>query len=134
MSKLVLIRHGQSVWNKQNLFTGWVDVDLSAEGEQEARKAAVALDGLDFDVVFTSELQRAIRTADLLLDEMHLEQPETIRAWQLNERFYGALTGQNKDDARRQFGEEQVHIWRRSFDVNPPGGESLKDTAARSIP
>lgn len=134
MSELVLIRHGESTWNKANLFTGWVDVPLSDRGEEEARKAAAALAGHRFDVVFTSELERAIQTADILLREMGHPPVETIRAWQINERFYGALIGRNKDDARREFGADQVHTWRRSYDVNPPGGESLADTAARSIP
>lgn len=134
MADLVLVRHGQSVWNLENLFTGWVDVGLSEKGEDEARRAGSSMRGRHFDVVFTSTLRRAIDTADLILAEMAHPEVETVRSWEINERFYGRLTGLDKDEARRQFGEEQVHIWRRSYDVNPPGGESLADTAARSIP
>lgn len=134
MSELVLIRHGQSTWNLENLFTGWVDVALSAQGEVEAMEAGKRLGDRRFDVVFTSTLRRACETASLLLAEMSHPHVETVRAWELNERYYGRLTGLNKDSAREEFGEEQVHIWRRSYDVPPPGGESLADTAARSIP
>ncbi|MCC7077290.1 MAG: 2,3-bisphosphoglycerate-dependent phosphoglycerate mutase [Acidimicrobiia bacterium] len=134
MSDLVLIRHGQSVWNLENLFTGWVDVGLSEQGEDEAKKAGAMLRGRRFDVVFTSMLKRAVDTADMILAEMGHPPVETIRAWEINERYYGRLTGMNKDGARREFGEDQVHVWRRSYDVCPPGGESLADTAARSIP
>lgn len=134
MSELVLIRHGQSTWNLENLFTGWVDVALSPQGEVEAMEAGKSLGTRRFDVVFTSTLRRACETASLLLAEMNHPHVETVRSWELNERYYGRLTGLNKDSAREEFGEEQVHIWRRSYDVPPPGGESLADTAARSIP
>lgn len=134
MAELVLVRHGQSVWNLENLFTGWVDVGLSEQGSDEAHKAGAALRGRRFDVVFTSTLRRAIDTADIMLAEMEHPSVETIRSWKINERFYGRLTGMNKDSARENFGAGQVHIWRRSYDVCPPGGESLADTAARSIP
>ena len=134
MAELILVRHGQSTWNQDNLFTGWVDCPLSEQGESEARRAGQLLAGREFDVVFTSTLVRAIRTADLILDELDVGQVETIRSWQINERYYGRLTGRDKDQARAEFGEEQVHIWRRSYDISPPGGESLADTAARSIP
>lgn len=134
MSELVLIRHGQSTWNLENLFTGWVDVALSPRGEVEAMEAGKKLGERRFDVVFTSTLRRARETASLLLAEMNHPLVETVRSWELNERYYGRLTGLNKDAAREEFGEEQVHIWRRSYDVPPPGGESLADTAARSIP
>lgn len=134
MSELVLLRHGQSTWNLENLFTGWVDVPLSTQGEVEAMEAGKTLGDRRFDVVFTSTLRRACETASLLLAEMTHPHVETVRAWELNERFYGRLTGLNKDAAREEFGEDQVHIWRRSYDVSPPGGESLADTAARSIP
>ena len=135
MSELVLIRHGQSQWNLENLFTGWVDVPLTPKGEDEAVAAGVALQGHRFDMLFTSTLQRAIRTADLLLTSLgDHDGIETVRAWELNERYYGRLQGMNKDRAREEFGEDQVHIWRRSYDISPPGGESLADTAFRSIP
>ena len=132
---LVLIRHGESEWNKLNLFTGWHDVDLSPKGIEEARAAGRRLKamGLTFDLAFTSALKRAQRTLDIILQEMGLTIP-IIRDQALNERDYGDLTGLNKDDARARWGEEQVHIWRRSYDIAPPGGESLKDTAARVLP
>ncbi len=133
---LVLVRHGQSEWNLKNLFTGWQDVPLTDKGVAEARAAGQRLKakGLRFDLCFTSALTRAQNTLQLILDELgQTGLPET-RDQALNERHYGDLTGLNKDDARKKFGEEQVHIWRRSFDVPPPGGESLKDTLARSLP
>ena len=133
---LVLVRHGQSEWNLKNLFTGWQDVPLTDKGVAEARAAGQRLKakGLAFDLCFTSALTRAQNTLKLILDELgQTGLPET-RDQALNERHYGDLTGLNKDDARKKFGEEQVHIWRRSFDVPPPGGESLKDTLARSLP
>ena len=133
---LVLVRHGQSEWNLKNLFTGWQDVPLTDKGVAEARAAGQRLKakGLRFDLCFTSALTRAQNTLKLILDELgQTGLPET-RDQALNERHYGDLTGLNKDDARKKFGEEQVHIWRRSFDVPPPGGESLKDTLARSLP
>jgi 2,3-bisphosphoglycerate-dependent phosphoglycerate mutase len=132
---LVLIRHGESEWNKLNLFTGWHDVDLSPKGIEEARAAGRRLKamGLTFDLAFTSALKRAQRTLDIILQEMGLTIP-IVRDQALNERDYGDLTGLNKDDARARWGAEQVHVWRRSYDVAPPGGESLKDTAARVLP
>ncbi len=132
---LVLVRHGQSEWNLKNLFTGWKDVDLTEAGIAEARAAGRKLkgEGLSFDVAYTSALKRAQRTLDLMLDEMGLKVP-IVRDQALNERDYGDLVGMNKDDARKKWGEEQVHIWRRSYDVPPPGGESLKDTVARALP
>jgi 2,3-bisphosphoglycerate-dependent phosphoglycerate mutase len=133
---LVLVRHGQSEWNLKNLFTGWRDVDLTAAGVNEARAAGRRLkaQGLRFDVAFTSALVRAQRSLDLMLDEMGQNTTPVIKDQALNERDYGDLAGLNKDDARKKWGEEQVHIWRRSYDVAPPGGESLKDTAARVLP
>jgi len=133
---LVLVRHGQSEWNLKNLFTGWKDPDLSAKGIEEAKAAGQRLKAksLKFDVCFTSALTRAQHTLKLILTELgQTGLPET-RDQALNERDYGELTGLNKDDARKKFGEDQVQIWRRSFDVPPPGGESLKDTLARSLP
>jgi len=133
---LVLVRHGQSEWNLKNLFTGWRDVDLTEQGIAEARAAGRKLkaQGLVFDRGFTSALKRAQRTLDLVLEEMALKTIPVTRDQSLNERDYGDLSGLNKDDARKKWGEEQVRIWRRSYDVAPPGGESLKDTAARVLP
>jgi 2,3-bisphosphoglycerate-dependent phosphoglycerate mutase len=133
---LVLVRHGQSEWNLKNLFTGWRDVGLTEKGVAEAHAAGKALKdaGLAFDVAYTSALSRAQETLRIMLGELGQADLPTIRDAALNERDYGELTGLNKDDARARFGEEQVHIWRRSFDVPPPGGESLKDTAARTLP
>ena len=132
---LVLVRHGQSDWNLKNLFTGWKDPDLSPKGVEEARLAGRALKGLGtFDVAFTSALVRAQHTLELLLDEIGQTGLETIADQALNERDYGDLSGLNKDEARVKWGEEQVHVWRRSYDVQPPGGESLKDTVARVLP
>ena len=133
---LVLVRHGQSDWNLKNLFTGWKDPDLSPKGVEEAKAAGQRLKakGLKFDICFTSALTRAQHTLKLILNELgQTGLPET-RDQALNERDYGELTGLNKDDARKKFGEEQVLVWRRSYDVPPPGGESLKDTLARSLP
>jgi 2,3-bisphosphoglycerate-dependent phosphoglycerate mutase len=133
---LVLVRHGQSEWNLKNLFTGWKDPALTDKGIAEARSAGQRLKakGLKFDICFTSALSRAQNTLQLMLEEMgQTGLPET-RDQALNERDYGELTGLNKDAARAKWGEEQVHIWRRSYDVPPPGGESLKDTLARSLP
>ncbi|MEO6607127.1 MAG: 2,3-bisphosphoglycerate-dependent phosphoglycerate mutase [Aestuariivirga sp.] len=133
---LVLVRHGQSDWNLKNLFTGWKDPDLSPKGVEEAKAAGQRLKakGLKFDLCFTSALTRAQHTLKLILAELgQTGLPET-RDQALNERDYGDLTGLNKDDARKKFGEDQVQIWRRSYDVPPPGGESLKDTLARSLP
>ncbi|KOX55976.1 2,3-bisphosphoglycerate-dependent phosphoglycerate mutase [Methylobacterium fujisawaense] len=133
---LVLVRHGQSEWNLQNLFTGWRDPDLTERGIAEARAAGRGLkrDGYGFDVAFTSELLRAQRTCSLILEEMALPDVPIIRQRALNERDYGDLSGLNKDAARARWGDAQVHTWRRSYDVRPPGGESLKDTAARVLP
>ena len=133
---LVLVRHGQSEWNLKNLFTGWRDVDLTDEGAAEALRAGRSLkaQGMRFDVAFTSVLKRAQRTLDIMLKELGQENLPVLRDQALNERDYGDLSGLNKDDARKRWGEEQVHIWRRSYDVAPPGGESLKDTAARVLP
>ena len=133
---LVLVRHGQSDWNLKNLFTGWKDPDLSPKGVEEAKSAGQRLKakGLKFDLCFTSALTRAQHTLKLILNELgQTGLPET-RDQALNERDYGELTGLNKDDARKKWGEEQVLVWRRSYDVPPPGGESLKDTLARSLP
>src|SRR5215467_3969318 len=133
---LVLVRHGQSEWNLKNLFTGWRDVDLTDKGVAEAQAAGRQLKvlGLRFDVAYTSALVRAQRTMDLMLEELGQRSLPVIRDQALNERDYGDLSGLNKDDARKRWGEEQVHIWRRSYDVAPPGGESLRDTAARVLP
>jgi 2,3-bisphosphoglycerate-dependent phosphoglycerate mutase len=133
---LVLVRHGQSEWNLQNLFTGWRDVDLTDKGVAEARAAGRKLKalGLRFDIAFTSALVRAQRTLDLMLEELGQRSVPVIQDEALNERDYGDLSGLNKDEARKKWGDEQVHVWRRSYDVAPPGGESLKDTAARVLP
>ena len=134
MSKLVVVRHGQSEWNKANIFTGWVDVDITEEGVAEAEKAAILLKDYKFDEAFSSELKRANRTLDIILRRIGQTDIPITRSEKLNERMYGDLQGKNKDEARAEFGEEQVHIWRRSFDVRPPGGESLKDTLERVTP
>src|SRR5258707_8716256 len=133
---LVLVRHGQSDWNLKNLFTGWRDVDLTDKGVAEAREAGRKLkaQGIKFDVAFTSALKRAQRTLDLMLTELGQTTIPVFKDQALNERDYGELVGLNKDDARKEWGEEQVHIWRRSYDVAPPRGESLKDTLARTLP
>ena len=133
---LVLVRHGQSEWNLKNLFTGWRDVGLSEQGVTEAREAGRKLQaqGLAFDVAFTSALKRAQDTLDLMLAELGQSKLPVFKDQALNERDYGDLVGLNKDDARKKWGEEQVHIWRRSYDIAPPGGESLRDTAARVLP
>jgi 2,3-bisphosphoglycerate-dependent phosphoglycerate mutase len=133
---LVLVRHGQSEWNLKNLFTGWKDVDLTDTGVSEARAAGKRLKAhdLQFDVAFTSDLKRAQRTLDLILEEMDQTGIPITRNLALNERDYGELVGLNKDDARKKWGDEQVLQWRRSYDIPPPGGESLKDTVARALP
>src|SRR5450755_4621334 len=133
---LVLVRHGQSDWNLKNLFTGWRDVDLTDKGVAEAREAGRKLkaQGIKFDVAFTSALIRAQRTLDLMLEELGQTKIPVFKDQALNERDYGDLCGLNKDDARKKWGEEQVHKWRRSYDIAPPGGESLRDTAARVLP
>ncbi|MFK7791406.1 MAG: 2,3-bisphosphoglycerate-dependent phosphoglycerate mutase [Devosiaceae bacterium] len=132
---LVLVRHGQSEWNLKNLFTGWKNPDLTEQGVKEARTAGQTLKEmkLEFDEAFTSDLMRAQKTLALMQEEMGTDLPVTQNQ-ALNERDYGDITGMNKDEARKEFGEEQVHIWRRSFDVPPPGGESLKMTAERVLP
>jgi 2,3-bisphosphoglycerate-dependent phosphoglycerate mutase len=161
MYKLVLIRHGESVWNKENRFTGWTDVDLSERGLDEARKAGKLLkqEGYAFDIAYTSVLKRAIRTLWIVMDEMDLMWLPVQRCWRLNERHYGALQGLNKSEMAAKFGEQQVHIWRRSYDIQPPAlekaderwpghdrryvelaaadvpcTECLKDTVARFLP
>jgi 2,3-bisphosphoglycerate-dependent phosphoglycerate mutase len=133
---LVLVRHGESEWNKLNLFTGWRDVGLTETGVAEAHRAGklIKAQGFHFDIAFTSALKRAQLTLGFILEEIGQQGLETIKDQALNERDYGDLSGLNKDDARKRWGEEQVHIWRRSFDIAPPGGESLKDTAARVLP
>lgn len=154
MNKLVIIRHGESVWNKENIFTGWVDAPLSEEGVEQAKKAGDILKekGFVFDLAFTSALQRAYNTLDLILKEMNLS-IAIEKSWRLNERYYGGLQGMNKDEMREKFGQEQVEIWRRSYDVRPPIREegkkyqyeeikegevplteSLKDTEERLLP
>ena len=133
---LVLLRHGESEWNLKNLFTGWTDVDLSPKGVEEAKEAGRRLKarGFTFDLAFTSALIRAQRTLELTLAELGQTGLPEFRDKALNERHYGDLCGLNKDDARKKWGPEQVHLWRRSYDVQPPGGESLKDTVARTLP
>lgn len=133
---LVLVRHGQSEWNKLNLFTGWRDVGLTEQGIAEAKRAGRLLKagGFAFDIAYTSVLSRAQHTLDLMLAELGQTGLATVKDQALNERDYGDLAGLNKDEAKTRFGAEQVHQWRRSYDVQPPGGESLKDTAARVIP
>jgi 2,3-bisphosphoglycerate-dependent phosphoglycerate mutase len=136
MSSLILVRHGQSEWNAANLFTGWVDVGLTEQGRQDAIRGGDLLAGAGFHVdrAYTSTLRRAIDTGTLILERLDQPELEQIQAWQLNERFYGALTGRNKAQTAEEFGEEQVKIWRRSYATPPPGGESLKDTTARTLP
>ncbi len=133
---LVLVRHGQSEWNLQNLFTGWENPGLTDKGVEEAHTAGRNLkaEELVFDLAFTSVLDRAQRTLTIMLEELGQPDLPTTRDQALNERDYGDLTGLNKDDARKKWGDEQVHIWRRSYDVQPPGGESLRDTLARTLP
>jgi 2,3-bisphosphoglycerate-dependent phosphoglycerate mutase len=133
---LVLVRHGQSEWNLKNLFTGWRDPDLTEQGVAEAKDAGRRLKaiGLTFDRGFTSVLSRAEKTMQLMLAELGQQNLPISRDAALNERHYGDLCGLNKDDARKKWGDEQVHLWRRSYDVQPPGGESLKDTVARVLP
>ncbi len=133
---LVLVRHGQSEWNLKNLFTGWKDPDLTPQGIEEAKAAGRKLKaaGIGVDIAFTSDLLRAQRTMQLLLAELGAPHLPTVKSVALNERDYGELAGLNKADATKQWGSEQVHIWRRSYDVPPPGGESLRDTVARVLP
>jgi 2,3-bisphosphoglycerate-dependent phosphoglycerate mutase len=161
MNRLILLRHGQSEWNKKNIFTGWIDIPLSREGMQEAIAAGKALRGLPIDLIYTSTLVRSLMTVMLAMSEYteekicvvehkgegkldtwstcynskRIEELLPVRcAWQLNERMYGQLQGQNKDEMRERFGKEQVQLWRRSFDIAPPEGESLKMTAERTLP
>jgi len=133
---LVLVRHGQSDWNLKNLFTGWKDPDLTPRGVEEARIAGQRLkaQGIGFDRAFTSDLTRAQNTLKLVLAELGQAGLAETRDAALNERDYGDLSGLNKDDARKKWGEEQVHVWRRSYDIAPPGGESLRDTVAGTLP
>jgi 2,3-bisphosphoglycerate-dependent phosphoglycerate mutase len=133
---LVLVRHGQSEWNLKNLFTGWKDPGLTEVGVEEAHKAGRNLkaEGFQFDLAYTSNLSRAQRTLDIILSELGQTTIPITRDVALNERDYGDLSGLNKDEARANWGEEQVHIWRRSYDIAPPGGESLRDTLARTLP
>lgn len=134
MPKLILLRHGESQWNLENRFTGWVDVELSPKGEGEAKHAGELIAGIPIDKVYTSVLKRAINTANIALGVSSRTELPTERDQALNERHYGDLQGLNKAETALQYGDEQVHIWRRSYDVPPPNGESLKDTAARTIP
>ncbi len=133
---LVLVRHGESEWNRANRFTGWKDVGLTEEGMAEAHRAGAMLKqaGAQFNCAFTSTLKRAHNTLDIILEELGQRKIPTVKAAALNERDYGELVGINKEEARREFGAEQVHIWQRSYDTAPPGGESLKDTALRVLP
>jgi len=134
MPQLVLIRHGESQWNKENRFTGWIDIPLSEKGEEEARSAGEKIRGFKFDMAFTSVLVRAIKTFEIAAQVAGFNHLLAEKDEALNERMYGDLQGLNKDECRQKFGVEQVHIWRRSYDVPPPNGESLKDTAARVMP
>lgn len=134
MGKLVIVRHGQSQWNKENKFTGWVDVELAERGITEAKQAGEQLRDYRFDCAYTSGLKRAQNTLQLILETTGQEGIPVTKNEALNERMYGDLQGMDKDEARKNFGEEQVHIWRRSFDIQPPNGESLKDTADRVLP
>jgi 2,3-bisphosphoglycerate-dependent phosphoglycerate mutase len=134
MIQLVLIRHGQSQWNLENKFTGWIDIPLSLKGEQEAREAGEKIKNFKFDKVYTSVLQRAIKTYEIAAEVAGFNNLPVEKDKALNERMYGDLQGLNKDEMRKKFGAEQVHIWRRSYDVAPPNGESLKNTAERVLP
>ena len=133
---LILVRHGQSEWNAKNLFTGWKDPGLTNQGVSEAKNAGKLIleQNIEFDVMYTSMLSRAQKTGDIILKILNHKEIPIIKNEALNERHYGSLAGLNKDDARRKWGDEQVHIWRRSFDIPPPDGESLKDTADRVLP
>ena len=137
MTTLVLIRHGQSLWNAQNRFTGWTNIDLSEKGEEEAKEAGERLENIKFDVVHTSALMRAQRTAEIIIQYNKISgEVPTYSDERLNERHYGSLQGLNKIETAEKYGAEQVHIWRRSFDIAPPGpdGESLEMTAERTLP
>lgn len=134
MAQLILLRHGQSQWNLENRFTGWIDVPLSEKGVQEAKEAGLKLKDLRIDQAYTSVLKRAIDTLSLALQSAEKNGVPTIKDQALNERHYGELQGLNKEETAKKFGKEKVHVWRRSYDIAPPGGESLKDTAARTLP
>ncbi len=134
MATLVLVRHGESVWNLENRFTGWVDVELSEKGREEAKRAGERLKGIKFDKAYTSTLKRAQDTLATILKITEQVNIPIEKDKALNERMYGELQGLNKAETAKKYGDEQVHIWRRSYDVAPPGGESLKDTAARTLP
>lgn len=136
MPELVIVRHGQSLWNLENRFTGWIDIDLSPKGIEEAKSAGEKIRECKFifDKAYTSALIRAQKTLDIILEIIDQQEIPIERDKALNERMYGDLQGLNKDDMRKQYGEEQVKLWRRSYDTQPPNGESLKDTAARVIP
>jgi 2,3-bisphosphoglycerate-dependent phosphoglycerate mutase len=133
MPLLILLRHGESVWNRENRFTGWIDVDLSPRGEEEARRAGELLRGYPIDCIFTSELRRAWRTAEIVRQVLGRPELAIERSAALNERHYGKLQGMNKDEVRRHYGEEQFRLWRRSYEVAPPEGESLADTQRRVL-
>ena len=134
MAFLVLVRHGQSQWNLENRFTGWIDIPLTDEGRLEARKGAEKIKGIPFVKAYTSVLKRAQETLDIVLEVVGQKGIPVEKDQALNERHYGELQGLNKDEMKKKFGEEQVQLWRRSYEVAPPGGESLKDTAARTLP
>ncbi len=134
MPQLILLRHGESQWNLENRFTGWIDIPLSPKGEEEAREAGETLKSYRFDIAYTSVLIRAIDTLRLVIDVAHFDGLPILKDQALNERLYGDLQGLNKAETAKKYGEEQVHLWRRSYDVKPPGGESLQDTAARVLP
>ena len=136
MMKLVLVRHGESEWNKLNLFTGWMDVDLSDKGREEAKQGGQILrdEGYDFDICYTSYLKRAIHTLNYVLDEMDRAWLPVVKSWKLNERHYGALQGLNKSETAEKYGEDQVKIWRRSFDVKPPALDANDDRSALKQP
>jgi 2,3-bisphosphoglycerate-dependent phosphoglycerate mutase len=134
MGKMVLIRHGESQWNLENRFTGWIDVPLSAKGEKEAKAAGEKLLGIRFEAAYVSVLKRAIDTLRIVLDVIGQATIPIEKDQALNERMYGDLQGLNKDETVRKYGAEQVKLWRRSYDVRPPGGESLQDTAQRVLP
>lgn len=134
MAQLVIFRHGQSVWNLENKFTGWIDVELSEKGIQEAKNAGLKINGFTFDYAYASDLKRAQNTLKLALETAGHAPVTPVYHQALNERMYGDLQGLNKDETAKKYGDEQVKIWRRSYDIPPPNGESLKDTAARVIP
>lgn len=134
MALLILLRHGESEWNLQNRFTGWIDIDLSEKGKKEAQEAGGKLKDIPIHKAYTSVLKRAIYTLDIAMKAARKNTVPTVRDQALNERHYGELQGLNKAETAKKFGDKQVHIWRRSYDVAPPGGESLKDTAARTLP